>query len=96
MTNKRRSSRRLFHRKGHEETLKSVVTIYENIESAAKEIAHTTQKARDSYKKRMRRTVLLGDAAAARSSRPNEEKCQGDRQGKPKWNTLFDERSRRS
>ena len=82
--------------KGHKETLKSLVTIYDNIESAAKEIAHTTQKTRDSYKKRMRWTVLFGDAAVARSSRSSEEKCQGDRQGKPEWNTLFDARSRRS
>ena len=76
--------------RGDEETLECLVTIYENIESAAKEIAHTTQKARDSNKKRMPRTVLLGDAAAARSSPPKEEKCKGEGQRKPEWNTLFD------
>ena len=60
--------------KGDEESVKSLATIQENIESSAKEISHTTQKDRDSYKKRMPPTVTLGDAAAARCSNQTERK----------------------
>ena len=62
--------------KGDGESVKSLATIQENVKSAAKEVAHTTQEDRGSYKKKVPLNVTVGEAAAARCSRPTE-KCSG-------------------
>ena len=51
--------------KGERESVKSLATIQENVKSCAKEITHTTQKDRDSYKKKVPLNVNVGEAAAS-------------------------------
>ena len=73
-TKKRRRSGTILQ-KGDEESVKSLETIQENIESAAEEIAHNLpKKDRDSHHRRLPLKVEMGEAAAAGSSRSTEKK----------------------
>ena len=87
-TKKRRRSGTILQ-KGDEESVKSLETIQESIESGAEEIAHNLPKTdTDSHQRRLSLKVKMGEAAAAGSSRSTEKKSSGDRQGKPERNTL--------
>ena len=57
--------------------MKSLDTIQENIWSAAKEIAQTTQEDRSSFKKRVPLNVTVEEAAASQMLAYNERKCSG-------------------
>ena len=72
---KRRRSIISFLQKGDEESVKSLATILESIESGAEEIAHNhPKKDRNSHKRRLPPKVEMGEAAAAGSSRSTEKK----------------------
>ena len=62
---------------GDEESVKSLATIQENIWSAAKEIAHTTQEDRSSFKKRVPVNINVEEAAVSQMLASNGKKCSG-------------------
>ena len=73
-TKKRRRSGRILQ-KGDEESVKSLETFQENIESAADDITHILPKEdRDSHQRRLLLKVKMGEAAAGGSSRSTEKK----------------------
>ena len=65
--------------KGDGESVKSLATIQENVKSFAKEVAHTTQKDRGSYKKKVPLKVNVEEAAASQMLASNGKKCSGVR-----------------
>ena len=56
--------------------MKSLATIQENVKSSAKEVAHTTQKDRGSYKKKVSLKVNVEEAAASQMLASNGKNAQ--------------------